>query len=52
MRSGASTLPVGLAGEFITMAFVRGLSRSRIVSGRYWNRSASVTPTSTGTPSA
>jgi len=52
IRSGASTLPVGFAGELTTMARVRGVSRSRIASGRYWKPSASLTSTSTVTPSA
>ena len=45
MRSADSTVPVGLAGELMTIAFVRGPRRSPIASGRYWKPSSSVTPT-------
>ena len=51
-RSAARTAPVGLAGEFTTIAFVRGPSRPATASGEYWNPSSSATGTVTGTPSA
>ena len=45
MRSGPSTVPVGLAGELITMALVRGQSRALTASGRSWKASSSSTGT-------
>ena len=45
IRSGPSTVPVGLAGELIRMALVRGVTRARTTSGLNWNASSSSTGT-------
>ncbi|OPZ76311.1 MAG: hypothetical protein BWY79_01681 [Actinobacteria bacterium ADurb.Bin444] len=41
MRSGASSVPVGLAGELMSTALVRGVSAARMSAGRYWKPSSS-----------
>jgi hypothetical protein len=52
MCSGASTVPVGLAGELMRSARVRAVRAAATVSAWSWKPSASCTSTNTGSASA
>ena len=52
MRSGSSTMPVGLQGELMSTALVRGVICLATSSGRNWKPSSSWVSVQTGFPPA